>query len=487
MRTIVDVTDAIVQGGGGAHRDQTLKVFDNRLEGFLKALRHGNVIGAMGRAPLAALEAPTRFIMEWWVPRLKLGAYVDMARMELRTLGPQPSLTDVRRVLGGVQDSIDNRFGQLVYDNLFWHNALKDLGMASVRALGWNIGTVREVFGAPTGQLRHLLHRPERRVDTGQRTPQGEPVYTATPDPWLTHKGAYVIAMVFGVGMLGALYQYLHAGEAPSSPRDYFFPRTGRKRPDGRDERVSFPSYFKDVYAFGHELPSSAGQTAAHKLHPLLNMLYEMWSNEDYYGTQIRNADDPLVEQAKDAFAHVAAGFVPISLRSFQQRQADRGSTGVSGVESFFGVTAAPASVYRSRAEDLMRQYLPPSTRTKEQAERGELKRELREAVRRVDRDEATQALASGKLSDRQIEDAVRNARLTPLQAGFRHLTLSQALQVWKAATPAERADLLPLLERKAESGLRSAAPADVSELAWRVQGAMSMPVAGRTPVTVVR
>ena len=41
-----------------------------------------------------------------------------------------------------VVDSVDNRLGLLAYDNLFWQRTLKDLGMLSTRALGWNVGTI---------------------------------------------------------------------------------------------------------------------------------------------------------------------------------------------------------------------------------------------------------------------------------------------------------------------------------------------------------
>jgi hypothetical protein len=37
--------------------------------------------------------------------------------------------------------------GQLVYDNLFWNRTVKDLSMASVRSVGWNIGDIRELPG----------------------------------------------------------------------------------------------------------------------------------------------------------------------------------------------------------------------------------------------------------------------------------------------------------------------------------------------------
>jgi hypothetical protein len=40
-------------------------------------------------------------------------------------------------------------------------------------------------------------------------------------------------------------------------------------------------------------------------MHPLLTLLADILSNEDFFGTEIRNADDPLVQQvATSALRH---------------------------------------------------------------------------------------------------------------------------------------------------------------------------------------
>jgi hypothetical protein len=481
---IGDTLDHLIQAGGGVHRDESFKAYENVTEQLLRAVRSGNYPGAAMRLPFALIEAPTRFIMEWWVPRLKLGAFADMAAMELRTLGPEPSLTEIRRVLGGVQDSIDNRFGQLIYNNLFWSNTLKDLGMAMFRALGWNTGTVREVFGAPLGQIGQLKalatgapaggHRPIRMKHTGHDL-NGQRIFEPTREPWLTHKGAYVMALVFVVGMIGALYTYLHTGDRPKQLRDYFFPRTGRKRPDGKDERVSFPSYFKDIYSAATHPMATVG----HKLHPLLNFLYETLSNEDFYGTEVRNPNDPLSEQAKDEWQHVLDTFKPFSVRSFEQRKQDQGDTGISGVESLFGITPAPATVYRTKAEDLMQSYLPPLHRTKEEAEAARARRSLRQAMRSGDHDASAGLIAGGTLTSRQVQNAQRMSGMTPLQIGFQRLTADQAIQVYEVASPEERREIRPMLEHKGAL-IKNAPPAQQPELFRRYRSVYALPVAPR-------
>jgi hypothetical protein len=329
-RTFDDLTGLIIQGGGGIGWDRFFhegapEKFWRTFRSVVGAAQTGNYPGAalrLGKATLqlvpALIELQAKPIMEWYVPRLKLGAYLDLARMEVQTLGPVPELTEVRRVLGNLWDSIDNRFGELRYDNLFWHNSLKDLGMASVRALGWNVGTAREVFGAVPAQLANMGltpkaggagsggggRRPTRLVNVGEG-PDG-PIYEHQGEPWLHQKFAYFLSLLWIAGIMGALYHYLHTGERPKELRDYFFPKTGRKRPDGTDERASLPGYFKDLYAVTRDFPASAIETVSHKVHPAFTMLVDLLQNEDYFGTEIRNADAPGRRAARAS--HAAPG-----------------------------------------------------------------------------------------------------------------------------------------------------------------------------------
>jgi hypothetical protein len=70
--------------------------------------------------------------------------------------------------VGRAWDSVDNRLGQLVYDNLFWHNMTKDLGLVATRSLGWNLGTIRELAGGVADYARALkafLRSPEEQAE----------------------------------------------------------------------------------------------------------------------------------------------------------------------------------------------------------------------------------------------------------------------------------------------------------------------------------
>lgn len=189
--------------------------------------------------------------------------------------------------------------------------------MASVRSVGWNLGTFRELgsgIGDAVGSARDAA--------TGQG-------YSGISD-----RTAYVIALPLMTGIYGAITQYLYNGEAPRDLKDLFFPRTGRLRPDGSDDRVSLPTYMKDVYAYGEDAPNFAKyggsplNTIGNKLHPLIATIARMLHNQDFFGGAIRNPADPVVRQVMDEAAYLMQQLEPFSLRNYQRQARRYGNDG---------------------------------------------------------------------------------------------------------------------------------------------------------------
>jgi hypothetical protein len=123
---------------------------------MLDAWHQGNWPGAALRLPFALTEQAMRPILEYVVPRQKLGVFANMARFELERLGPNATSDQVRDALAKAWDSVDNRMGQLVYDKLFWNKTAKDLAMLSIRSVGWNTGTIREIVGGAADTAKWL-------------------------------------------------------------------------------------------------------------------------------------------------------------------------------------------------------------------------------------------------------------------------------------------------------------------------------------------
>ena len=219
----------------------------------------------------------------------------------------------------------------MVYDNLFLNKTLKDLAMLSVRSVGWNVGDIREIPGGIIGL---------GKVPFQALTAEGRANIRMTP------KMAYVISLPYVVGMWGAIIHYLYTGKGPDTLLDYYYPKTGKTNPDGSAERITLPSYMKDVFAY----KIKPLQTISNKLHPEVSTLINMMNNKDYFGTEIRNANDPLVKQVESLLTYQAKQFVPFSISNLIRRQKAGGSWGAY-LQSFLGVNPAPGYITRSPIE----------------------------------------------------------------------------------------------------------------------------------------
>src|SRR5262245_28123263 len=221
--------------------------------------------------------------------------------------------------------------GQLVYDNLFWNRTFKDIAMVTVRSVGWNLGTKREVLGGLIDTLQFVLGRQRLyRPGAGGGGIMGPPPPPqlpggVTPGPgqnnykWgreFSRRMAYIIGMVLVVMWYGGIYNKLATGEYPSDIFTFFKPKTGTKDENGRDERVDLPAYTKDMYSY-YKHPA---RTAGHKTNPLIGKIIEMWNNRDFFNTEIYHPGDPAPKIAADLLEETAKTFAPFSATSSVQR-----------------------------------------------------------------------------------------------------------------------------------------------------------------------
>ena len=429
---IARLVDGLVKAGGRVKQDEFYRT--HMVENAMQAFRDGNIVGGIIRLPFALTDAASKPIMEWIVPRQKLGVFADLAELEFENLGPNASEDAVREAMAKAWDSADNRMGQVVYDNLFWNKAAKEVAMASVRSLGWNLGTFRELGGGAGDWLK-------AGVDVAR-----------LKKPELTHRMAYTIAMPALAGVIGGILHYLMTGSPPEEMKDWFYPKTGKKDETGHDIRLSLPSYMKDVYAYAKH----PFVTLGHKMHPAIAATIEMLNNKDFYGTKIRNEDDPLVRQAIDVAEHTAGQFVPFAVRGQQQIRKGDGGIGES-LLPFIGITPAPASITRSEAEqlagDLLRQKMPVGSRTKEQSLKAQAK------------SQASRSLAGGKMSKEEVQKEAeaagvqfndddwkaieKRSKASTIEYAIGHLDANEAMKVWNAATQQEREHIENLVAEK--------------------------------------
>lgn len=370
---IPQLVDAMMKAGGRATQDSFYK--NNSMRNFLKVLKSGNLPGAVLRAPFTAIEVAAAPIMDYLVPRQKLGIFADQAQFILKeseTLGLSEMETTAR--LQEAWDSVDNRMGQMVYDNLFWNKTLKDSAMLSTRSLGWNLGTIRELGGGA--------------VDFAKQGFKGATGKGAR----MTPKMAYTISLPFVSAVFGAIIYYLYNGTGPEEPLDYFYPKTGKLKPDGTPERVSIPTYMKDVFAYYKE-PMT---TVTNKVNPIWGTIIDMLENKDYYGTEIRNINDPVVRQVQDEFMFLIKQFEPYSISGALKRK-ESGEGLLQQAESFFGLMPAPGYITKTATQTeitkLYNMRFGGKISTQDQSDAAQMKSKIRNAYLQGDANTANALL----------------------------------------------------------------------------------------------
>lgn len=416
---LAKIVDSVTAAGGRAKMDDFYRT--HITDKMLDAFRKGNIAGGLLRAPFALFDTAAKPILEYIVPRQKLGVFADLARFEMERLGPDATRQQVREVMGNAWDSVDNRLGQVVYDNLFWDRTWKDLAMLSVRSVGWNLGTFRELGGG-------VLDFGTAAVKTAALGKLGKPE--------LTPRMGYLLAAPVIAGGLGALMQLMLTGKGPSQLLDYFYPKTGKQDADGNEQRLSLPSYMKDVFAYAHH----PIETLKHKVHPSLDLLFSMLENKDFYGTKIVNEDDPWMKRQLDRLKFAGKSLTPFGVQGYQ-KLSDEDLPGMRKVLPFIGFPPAPASLTQSKAEETAAEIMggkgAEGGRTQAQADRAKLKRDLATAIKEKKPDAESKvqaAVSAGKLNESDVTDVRERAQMGHLEHMVKHFSAEEVRRVWNAA-----------------------------------------------------
>lgn len=296
---------------------------------------------------LDTLNHPLMGVM---VPRAKLGVFSELAADFLRR-NPDATQEQLADAMTKAWDSVDNRMGQLVYDNLFWSKLQKDLAFITTRSVGWNLGSVREIGGGIVDLAAQGARTAKGIANVARGKPFGIP-------PELTNRMAYTIAMPIITAMFGALVTYLMTGQGPQELLDLFYP------PTGQGDRTTMPGYIKDVMAFKNDPLGTIGN----KTQPLAETVIELAKNRDYYGGIINmpGVDNPLVSYPE----YLLNQAIPFSWRGWMKSREESGSM-MSQALNFWGIQPAPQSITnpeRGEVYDLRQQKRGYRAREKENA-----------------------------------------------------------------------------------------------------------------------
>lgn len=268
-------------------------------------------------------------IFEVYIPKIKNAAFYENMSAWLKQ-NPNASREDQVKAARQVWDSVDNRFGELVQDNIFVDKLIKQVGMLSLRSWSWTVGgDIRELGGG----YRDIARAPFKKP-TGTGPNEGK---------W-TQKMDYAIALPVVYGTLSAIYQGLKTGKPPESIQDLIAPQTGggadKALPGDPVERLMMPGYMKDVFGFyKHPVDEMTNKIATAP-----KVIGQLATNEDWKRDPIFSPANEEELNApiwlKQFWNYAAETLGPISARNLAKGQ--KAGSNLSGIETMLGVRTAP-------------------------------------------------------------------------------------------------------------------------------------------------
>jgi hypothetical protein len=327
--TMKENISLIQRGGGSPSISEEFLI--RAKDGYRKALADQNFIGAGIRMVPKTFEAIQKPLMDWYVPSLKVMTYLNRVKTFIAS---HPSLgeldTDV--ALRRMWQETDAQFGQMIYNTLFWNRTVKEAGEASFLSLGWQLGFQRTFGGAAIDAAMIA-----KKIANGTFNKSD-----------ISYRLIYATTYTIYAAMIGGLMTAAFTRKPPQSTMDYFYPRTGGTNPDGSPERLNTVFFTREPLSYlNHWKKEGLMQGTANliidKENPVLSSIGQIMNNKDFYGYQIHDPNDPILQQTKDFLKYVTDAISPISISSFQ-----RASTPVSKIMSFAGFSEAPKYIAES-------------------------------------------------------------------------------------------------------------------------------------------
>ena len=433
--------DARTLVGGGMRPEAESQLAKILTRHFKEAWKLKGTPGKAGYELLQGLSSPT---MEVIVPFSKQGSTMfqylnEVKRWERENPGVAPTEEDLRNIAYECRQTADYIYGRMAKDNVAMNAMVKSLLTGVLQFPTWQFGTVgagvRSMIGAKdvVGKVFDMMQSREiRKLDIKDRQAL-----------------QYVTGLLFTVGMTGALMTYAFTGKPPETMADYFFPKTGEVNPNGSEERLQLPSYFKDAMGIKQHFFKTVGAKLASPIHILTDLI----ENKDYWGAQIRDPHDWIGAQGIDVLKYMAKTTAPFALQSYEQGA--KGGPGRFGM-SLLGVRPVPretANTPLGNVVDEYNQIMRASTTTKESAELKKTKSDLMKLARDQDeagfQDMAQEAVSGGKLTRAQVKEIVDESQVPAGQTRFYRLPIEWMARAMEVGSDYEREQYTPIMLKK--------------------------------------
>lgn len=244
--------------------------------GTLKAALKADTLNIKAGGPIKAIgkimDTAAYPLFVKTIPRIKNAVNYESIADWIK-LHPQAADAEIMKAARDIIDSTDNRFGELIQDNIFWDKKLKESVQLMMLSTGWALGTGREIVGGTKDLAKALAEGSE-----------------------LSPRARYIIAAPISNMLHASVYQYLKTGQGPSQPQDLIYPKTGGISPyGGAPERAPVPGQIKDIIGYAKH----PGQELYNKLAPVWKTVGDMATDKDWrldpiYYPDIANAPGPI-------------------------------------------------------------------------------------------------------------------------------------------------------------------------------------------------
>ncbi len=283
------------------------EIKERPLVGTAKVL--GNELGKV-------MDTLSKPLFDIYIPRMKNAALIQEAHDWLES---HPTATDQEkdRAIQDIGNSIDNRFGEMMRDNLFWHQYTRQALQLSLLSYSWVTGGIRMLGGGKDAVLAAL----------GKKE--------------LSSNAKYLFGMAATYAVMNGAYTYMKTGKPPDNWMDLVYPRTGGMYPSGKPERVVLPSHIGQYTQFLLHGYKELGNEA----NPALKLGIELANNKDFRGMPITNENNPWYEEQMwdDYLQHTLHQIEPIGIKTFLQGK--KVNSNISMGEALLGIRQAPMEV----------------------------------------------------------------------------------------------------------------------------------------------
>jgi hypothetical protein len=447
------------QGGGKLHMDEAYrmrasKAFKDSFKEAMQDVKDSPGLATVARAaynsPMALNELVMSPLFNRYIPNVKLGMFLrefGLTKLEnegtlkrAREQGPLAYTNEYNWLARKTVDFIEDRYGEMNFDNLAWNNTMKTAFQLLLRSVTWKLGNL----SASTKAVRGLVRTPEN-IRNAMRT--GD---TAALDPAL----AWAFGMVLNTTLASLTLSTMLGKKDPKETMKKVIGGDMKELVspvvDEMGTRVTIPSYLRD---WEHMYDSGIIKYIASSLSGDIGKAMELKDNKTYYGTEVYHPADPTMHKAKDILLHMfPIPFVGTSVGRLYKEGAPVKSLALSAL----GFNKAPARVGKSKAqlvaEEKVQATRSPKARTTAEFEHSQLLGKLANMLRRGEdiQPHVNKAMQSGLLAPKDVQTIQKMKSQTPLQRSVTQIqNPDDLLEVYEKASDEERREIYRILDRK--------------------------------------